>query len=233
MLHHDDGRDAGSRRSRRAAALALAATAGALATAGGCVAQSSTGVTADRIEIEATFTDQELSSDGKQPVAVQFFESGKLVQLRNGATIRCNGVELAQTTLAFAGRVPIEPDGGIYEITHELHDELATLTVPVPARPTITSPAAGAQLPRTVAQVVTFAPVSGSLIRLSAAGPAGTKDAGWIADSGSATVDVTALGAGTGTLSVMRRVEGAVADTGFAKARFSYAIDKSLTVVWQ
>jgi hypothetical protein len=234
MLHHDDGCDAGSRRSprprRSLAALAALVVLGA--SLAGCVAQSSLGVTADQIEIEATFIDQESSIDGKQPVTVQFFENGKLVQLRNGATIRCNGVELATIALGFGGRVPQEPSGGSYKITHELDGEIATFAIPVPARPTISSPASGAQLPRSAAQMVTFPAVSGSMIRLNASGTAGTSNGTWIADSGSATVDVTALGAGTGTLSLMRQMEGAVANTGFAKARFTYAIEKSLTVVW-
>lgn len=243
MLHHDDGRDAGSRRSpgprapllpRLAAARCALALVFAFALfAAGCVAQSSVGITADQLEIEATFTDQENTTDAKQPVAVQFFENGKLVQLRNGATIRCNGVELAQTGLAFAGRVPQEASGSSYKITHELDGETATFAIAVPARPTITSPSSGAQLPRTAAQTVTFPAVSGSMIRLSASGTAGTATGTWIADGGSATVDASALGAGTGTLALMRQMEGAVANTGFAKARFTYAIEKSLTVVWQ
>jgi hypothetical protein len=206
------------------------ATASALGA--GCTAQSSV-ATADLLEIEATFTDLEATSDGKQPVAVQFFESGQLVDLRNGATIRCNGVELAQIGVGFAGRVPLLPSGEAYQITHDLHGEVATLKVPVPPRPQITSPARGAQLPRSAAQAVTFAAVTGSMIRLSASGPAGTSNGTWQADRGSATVDASALGAGTGTLSLTRQTTGTASDTGFAKARYSYSIETSLTVAWQ
>lgn len=208
----------------------VAAMAAALCAS--CVAKNSV-ASADQLEIKATFTDVESSSDGKQPVAVQFFEVGEYVNLRNGATIRCNGIELAQTSLGFIGRIPLMASGDTYKITHDLDGDVATLQVTVPARPAITSPAPGAQLPRTVAQTITFTAVSGSMVRSGAAGPGGTSAGTWQPDSGMVTVDATAVGAGTGTISVMRQLEGTVAGSGFAKAQFSYSIEKSLTVVWQ
>lgn len=193
-----------------------------------------TGDPPENLEIQARFVDSDGSSDGKIVVAVQFFQQDKLVELTSGATIRCNDTELAHTSLGYGGRVDAVAPGGTYAVTHQLPDgEVTTLRVPVPQRPQITAPTAGAQLARTNDQVIVFASGGGS-VTATAVGPAGSATGQVTPDaSGMASVNPSTVGAGNGSLILTRELQGGVDGTGFASASFIYSIEKKLPVVWQ
>lgn len=197
-----------------------------------------TGDPPENLEIQARFVDVDSSgdgsSDGKVVVAVQFFQKGKFVDLTSGATIRCNGTELAHTSIGYAGRVDAVAAGGTYQVSHELPDgESTSIRVPVPARPQITSPVAGAQLAHNRDQVIVFAS-GGGVVTAMAVGPAGTATSAATPDaSGMVSVNPSSVGAGNGSLILTRELEGGIDGTGFAAASFLYAIEKKLPVVWQ
>jgi hypothetical protein len=225
----------GVQRGAGAAAMTMTVammTAAAALTAG-CVATRISSNPPEELEVKATFVDTESPSDGKQAVAVQFFEKGTLLDLRSGATIRVNGVELPRTALGYVGRVPQLASGGTYAIEHSLDEEKVSMTVTVPARPVITAPLAGAQLVRRAAQLVEFAPGGGSNVQASATGPAGSQSVTGQPDSGMIQLDTSAVGVGAGTISIVREMTGKVSGTGFKDASFSYSIGKTHPVVWQ
>jgi hypothetical protein len=226
----------GVQRGARAAAMTMTTvttmmTAAALTA--GCVATRISSNPPEELEVKATFVDTESPSDGKQAVAVQFFEKGTLLDLRSGATIRVNGVELPRTALGYVGRVPQLASGGTYAIEHSLDEEKVSMTVTVPARPVITAPLAGAQLVRRAAQLVEFAPGGGSNVQANATGPAGSQSVTGQPDSGMIQLDTSAVGVGAGTISIVREMTGKVSGTGFKDASFSYSIGKTHPVVWQ
>jgi hypothetical protein len=189
---------------------------------------------ASNLEAKASFIDtDETPSDGKQPVVVQFFKGGKFVQLSGNAAIACNGVPLTWNGLGYAERVPLVPPGGTYTITHARAAVTTTMNVTVPPRPTITTPASGANATRSAAFEIVYPPGGGTSVRPGAHGPAGGLTGASQPDDGTATVDASGTGAGAGTVSLVRDLEGAVGGTGFSAARFTYATGKSQPVVWQ
>ncbi len=204
----------------------------ALLICAGCQVTKISSNPPEELEVKATFVDLEGAADGKQAVAVQFFEKGAFVDLRSGATIRCNGVELPHTALGYVGRVTLIASGA-YEIEHSLDDERVTMSVAVPARPVITSPTTGAQLVKSATQLVTFTAGTGTNIQVIAEGPAGSQSVPALPDSGMATVNTLSMGVGAGSVSIVREMTGKVSGTGFAAASFSYSIGKTQAVVWQ
>lgn len=219
----------------RTAALALTV---ALATSSlaGCTATRLSSEPPEELEVKVTFADLEGAADGKQAVAVQFFESGELVELTSGPTIRCNGVELSRTGLGYVGRVTQVPSGGMYVIEHALREEKVEMKVTVPPRPVITSPARNAQLVRAKSQDIEVMPLlstGGLSVMASAVGPGGNAQSPWQADNGRITITTEAVGVGAGTLSVLREHSGTSTGSGFGAASFKYEIETKLPVVWQ
>ncbi len=225
-------------RSISAVVFSLAATLATVATGAlaGCTGTRLSSEPPEGLEVKATFADLEGAADGKQSVAVQFFEEGELVELTSGPTIRCNGVELARTGLGYVGRVPQLPSGGAYVIEHALREEKVEMKVTVPPRPVITSPARNAQLVRSRSQDIEVMPLlsTGNLsVMASAVGPGGNAQSPWQADTGRITLTTEAVGVGAGTLSVIREHSGISTGSGFAAASFKYEIETELPVVWQ
>jgi hypothetical protein len=208
----------------------------AISSLAGCTATRLSSEPPEQLEVKATFADVEGAADGKQAVAVQFFEDGELVELTGGPTIRCNGVELARTGLGYVGRVALLPSGGTYVIEHSLRDEKAEMRVLVPPRPEITSPTSGAQLVRTAAQDIQFTPllsIGVVNVMATAEGPGGNAQSAWQSDNGLVKVDTREVGVGPGAISVTREHQGQVTGSQFAGASFTYSIEKKQPVVWQ
>lgn len=217
---------------------ALVSTLAVLSTGAltGCTATRLSSEPPEQLEVKATFADLEGAADGKQAVAVQFFEGDELVELSSGPTIRCNGVELARTGLGYVGRVTQVPSGGMYVIEHALREEKVEMKVTVPPRPVITAPARNAQLVRAKSQDIEVMPLlstGGLSVMASAVGPGGDAQSPWQADNGRITITTEAVGVGAGTLSVIREHAGTSTGSGFGAASFKYEIETKLPVVWQ
>lgn len=172
-------------------------------------------------------------SDGKVPVVVQFFEGSTFVQLGTTSSVTCNGVALTWNGLGYAERVPIVPAGGSFTIAHVRGGVTTQLTVDVPARPVVMSPASGASLPRTSVELHYVAATSAG-IRPGASDGATSVSGTEQPDTGTARLDVNTLHAGAGTLDLSRRVTSAPSGTGFASAATTYTISSAPTaVIWQ
>lgn len=217
------------------ARLVIVGLVAGVGAAGGCEPAETVDALAADLEVTASFIDvDEGAADDKLPVVVQFFQRGAFVQLAGGTAIDCDGVALTWNGLGYAERVPRVAAGGAYVVSHQRDGELARMTVPALPRPVITSPAQGATATRSATFAIAY-PSGGGVARVRPAvsGPAGSQAGEEQPDTGTAIVDASAVGAGDGTVTLTRMVEGSVDGTGFAGAKFVYTIDKEHRVVWQ
>jgi hypothetical protein len=212
-----------------------AAAAGAVGAAGcRCTPPVVVDEPAASLEVKAAFIDvDETPSDGKQPVIVQLFRGGTLVQLAGTATVECNGVPLTWNGLGYAERVPLVPPGGTYTIVHRRGAVTTRMVVMVPPRPVIATPAPGATVARSSMFVIIYPPAGGTSVRPGVAGPATSRSGEAQPDDGDATIDASDVGTGAGSVSLVRDFEGTLSGTGFAAARFVYSIGKRHPVEWQ
>lgn len=211
--------------SLRGAVLALGLTLAA------CV--STTESPAQSLAVKITIVDAAVSADGKVPLVVQFLEDDTLVELADGVTAACNTVPLTWNGLGYVGRVPQVAVGSPYEVSHVREGVTSKALVTAVPRPVITSPAAQELLPRSAALPVTFIAGGAARVRISATGPTDTVRGEPQADNGTGKLDARSLGAGAGTLSLTRELEGKLSGTGFAAATFAYSVETQIAVVWQ
>ena len=211
--------------------VALAAGIGASCT---CTPPETVDEPATALVVKVSFIDvDETPSDGKQPVVVQFFRQGKFVQLAGNASITCNNVPLRWNGLGYAERVPLVPPGGMYTVSHVRTGMIARMTIAVPPRPAITTPAPGSIATRSTSFSILYPPGGGTSVRPGVSGPGGSLTGPAQPDNGTATVDASGVGAGEGSVSLARDLSGTVAGTGFADATFVYTIGHRQRVVWQ
>jgi hypothetical protein len=189
---------------------------------------------ASALDVTASFIDvEEQPADGKLPVVVQFFKDGVFVELDAKSTVECNSTPLTFDGLGYAARVPIVASGGMFTIAHSRDGMATRMTVTVPARPVIDDPAAGSSQFRSQAFMIAYQAGAGKSVRPGASGPAGSITGADMPDNGAATIDASGVGSGMGSVSITRDVEGTVNGTGFASAKFTYAITRTQRVVWQ
>jgi hypothetical protein len=191
---------------------------------------------ASALAVKLTVIDTEATpSDGKVPVVMQFFSGGKYVKLASNAAVSCNGVTLTDHGIGFAERVPIQPPGGVYTFQHSRGGVNTTVSITVPPRPVITSPTAGASVPRTSSLTINYVAGSGTGIRGSA-GDASTGKSGNVQpDNGAYTgLDVSTFQAGAGRVGINREFENIHAGgSGFASVESKYTSGSDINVTWQ
>ena len=194
-------------------------------------------VTAADLTVEPTIADVDPAPwDGKLLVAVQFLEGGSVVQLALSNTVTCNGVVLIWNGLlrGYIERVPLVGPGGSYAITHMGAGVTTQINVPVPPRPALTSPSPGASLPRTANLMIDYVAASSAGVLPSATGGIISISGAEQPDTGVATLDVTALPVGPGTVGVLRRIVSSPSNTGFGSVTATYTISSVDThVTWQ
>lgn len=192
-------------------------------------------VAASGLEIQPAVLDLEATpSDGKVPVIVQFFQSGTFVQLATTNSVACNGVVLTWNGLGYAERVPIVAPGGSFAIVHSRGGVNTQVTMTVPARPVVTSPASGASIPRTGGLAIHYIAGMSEGVRPGAGdGTTGLSGAEQ-PDNGTAMLDVSSLHAGPGTIDISRRIVTSPSGIGFASVVATYTISSADThITWQ
>lgn len=201
----------------------------------GCPPPAVVDVPATQLVIQPTVIDVDPHpSDGKVPVIVTFQQAGKPVQLAGSNTVTCNGVALTWNGLGYAARVPIVTAGGDLAVAHARAGVTTPVHVTVPSRPQVTSPTAGASLPRTTSLTITYVAAASAGVRPGAGDGATGLGGNEQPDTGTATLDVSQLKAGPGTVSVQRRLVASPSGTGFAGVATTYSISSvSIPVTWQ
>lgn len=213
----------------------LAVVAAALSGLGNNCTTSSVDVPAAQLGLSVLIMDLDPSpSDGKVPVLVQPLQNGSAVQLAGASSLSCNGVALPWNGLAHAERVPIVATGGTYRIVHTRNGVNTQLVITVPPRPHVTAPSDGQAVTRSNHVQVSYTADGGTSVAAGASdgstGIAGNDQP----DSGTATVDVTALHAGAGTVGVSRKFMTSPTGTGFASVASTFTIGSpDVHVVWQ
>jgi hypothetical protein len=205
-----------------------------LALVAGCPPPAVVDVPASGLRIELTVIDVTPSpSDGKVPVLAVFQQGGAAVQIASSASISCQGVNLPWNGLAYAERVPIVPAGGTMTCVHARSGVNTNITLTVPPRPVVTAPAAGASVTRGASVTINYVAGASAGVRPGASDGATGISGAEQADNGTATVNVTQLKAGPGTVSVSRRIV-MTPSTGFASASATYTVSSADThVTWQ
>jgi hypothetical protein len=190
---------------------------------------------ASQLEVRATVLDvEDAPSDGKVPVLVQFFKDGKFVKLAGTHRVTTNGVVLSYNGIAYAERVPMVATGGTYTVVHERGGVPTQVAITVPPRPIVTSPTAGQTVQRSNNLTIGYVGGNGTGVRPSASDGSTGISAASQPDTGTATIDVSALRAGPGTVGLVRDIVASPGGTGFAAARTTYTIGSLDTnVTWQ
>jgi hypothetical protein len=210
---------------------AMAGLAGCYSPAGG----QPVDVAASELSIQPAIIDSDPSpSDGKLPVIVQFYRGGGFVQLAGTSTVTCNGIALTWNGLGYAERVPVVAPGGTLAFVHVRGGETAQIAVTVPPRPVVTAPASGASVARTTNLAISYAAAASAGVRPGASDGtsalAGTEQP----DTGTATIDVSQLHAGPGTIDISRRIVSTAGGTGFGAVSATYTISSASThVTWR
>ena len=190
---------------------------------------------ASQLAIEPQIIDDDPSpSDGMMPVVVQFFRGNEFVKLAGNVALTCNDTPLLWTGLGYGARIPIPAAGASLVFGHVRAGTTAQLTIKVPPRPVMVSPAAGTTLSRGTNLAIGYQPSSSAGVRPTASdgviGVGGSEQA----DNGTAYLDVTGLRAGGGTIALSRRFLSVPTGTGFASVVANYTITSATTqVTWQ
>jgi hypothetical protein len=196
-------------------------------------------VPASQLAIEPAIADAEPpAADGMIPVVVQFFQTNngqgiELVKL-SSATLSINGVLVPYGSMGYATRIPIVPEGGSITFTYTRAGATTQFIYRVPPRPTIVSPAANASVARTVNLTITYGASTGQAVRPLAADASFETIGLEQTDNGTATLDVTSLRPGAGSVSLARRFVTTQTGSGFQSAAVTYTTTSLPTpVIWQ
>lgn len=202
---------------------------------GGCKPTPVLDLTGPNLDVKISVLDFEPSpDDGKVPVIVQFFSEGKFIQLAPGATVTCNGITMPWAGLWYAERIPLVAAGGTYTVRHTRAGIATNVSVNVPARPVITSPAAGATVTRTSNLTINYVAGSGSATVKGSAGQGQDKSASGNAqpDDGSYEgLNVSSFGVGAGTVSISRERK-TNPPSGFKSVEVTYSVGNRRNVIW-
>jgi hypothetical protein len=216
-------------------ALRICAAIGAVGCYNSATSIEIVDVAASELAIRPSIIDSDPApSDGKVPVVVQFTRGNAFVQLAASNTVTCNGVALSWNGLGYAERVPIVPAGGSLAVVYARAGVSTQVSVAVPVRPAVTSPASGAVLPRTPSLAIGYPAASSAGIRPGASDGATGLSGAEQPDTGTATLDVSKLRAGPGTVDISRRIVTSSAGAGFASVQITYSISSpAIHVTWQ
>jgi hypothetical protein len=190
---------------------------------------------ASELAVKLTVIDTEATpSDGKVPVIMQFFFDGKYVKLASNATVTCNGVTLTDHGLGYAERVPIRLVGGTYTFQHSRGGVNTTVSITVPSRPVIISPAAGSSVPRSSSLTISYVAGSGSGVRGSAGDNATGKSGNVQPDNGTYSgFDVSDLNAGPGRIGITREFTNIhTGGSGFSSVESKYSSGSDINITW-
>ena len=212
----------------------------AAAAVGGCMGSNASDPTvvdlpASQLSIEPQIIDDDPApSDGMLPVVVQFFRGNEFVQLAGNVALTCNDTPLLWTGIGYGARIPVPEAGTSLVFGHVRAGTTAKLTIKVPPRPVMVSPAEGSMLSRSANLPIRYEPAASAGIRPSASdgviGVGGSEQG----DSGTAYLDVSVLHAGGGTIAVSRRFLSVPTGTGFGSVIANYTITSANTqVTWQ
>ncbi len=188
---------------------------------------------ASDLDVKITVIDvTENPSDNKVPVVMQFFSNGKYVKLPTSVAVTCNGVALTDNGLGSAERVPLLSPGNQYVFRHVRNGTTTVVNVPIPSRPSISSPAQNATVTRSNNLSITYVGGSGTGIRGSAGDPSTGMSGTVQADNGTYTgLNVTSLQVGTGSIGITRESKSNIT-TGFKSTEINYSSGKSHNVTW-
>jgi hypothetical protein len=200
-------------------------------------------VPASDLKVKIVVTDFEPNpSDGKVIVAVQFFQNGKYVKLKSDVEVKCNGAILSYETLgglAYADRVQLMPAGGSYLKEHIRQGVTTTVSLPVPPRPEILSPAPNETLARTADVEILYAAGSGDHVTGRAHGTkAGSGSvsttAGDQPDNGTYSgLDATGFDPGPGSLSLARLLTNTyTGGNNFSSVESEYNSGSKVNITW-
>lgn len=217
---------------RIALILVLGASTGCLDSSIGEV--KSVDVTANQLAIEPTIFDADLApADGKVPVTVQFFLGSEYVRL-SSATLTINDVAVPYGSMGYTTRIPVVASGGGIIFTYTRAGTPTSFTYRVPPRPTVTSPMANDAVTRLPNLMITYVSANGQGVRPLASDSSLSLPGFEQSDNGKATLDVTGLRPGAGSVSVARRFVTNVTGSGFQSAAVTYTITSLPTpVTWQ
>ncbi len=214
----------------------VALLAACLAGCSGCQAPSVIDAPASNVDVLISVLDiDEMPSDGKVIVVMQFFQNGKVVQMASNIALSCNGTALTWNALlvGHAERVPIQPVGGTYSCLFTRGGVNTTANVSVPPRPVFAAPTiSGAQLTRTSSFTIHYIAGTGTSVRGNASDATNSKNNSQPDDGTHDALDVSGFTAGPGTLSITRTLEGALSGTGFLSAKTQYETNKKITIAW-
>lgn len=191
-------------------------------TGGSCEPATPSDTSPGALDLKVIILDLEANpSDGKVIVGMQFSSGGKAANVgTNVAT--CDGVNLTQNVLlgnAYAERVPLRAPGQLYHFTYQHGGTTVTVDVPAPARPTVTSPAPNAQVPRSTTFTVTYPPGSGAAVIVGTNSTKGYNEHGEQPDTGTyGNIDVTGATAGAGSVALKRIFRPVLTGTAFKSA---------------
>lgn len=205
----------------------------------GCLGSSlgevkSVDVSASQLTIEPTIFDADPApADGMVPITVQFFMGNEYVRL-SSATLTVNGMAVPYGSMGYATRIPIVASGGGIIFTYTRAGTTTSFTYRVPPRPTVTSPVAHDAVVRVPTLMILYVSADGQAVRPLAADSSLSFPGFEQSDSGKATLDVTGLRPGAGSVSVARRFVTNMPGSGFQSAAVTYTITSLPTpVTWQ
>lgn len=206
----------------------------------GCTPAPVVNVSPSALDARITVVDPEPNpSDGKVVITVQFFSNGQFVQPA-GAVVTANGTALPfNGGVGYVDRVPMVAAGGTYTIVHAAGGTSTTIAaVTAPQRPVITSPSAGAFLPRTTATIVYVAGTGTHVSGRAAGTRAGSGSVSVTAndqpDNGTyGPLAATGFDAGAGHVSLTRVLVSSPASSGFNSVQVTYNVGNRVAVTWQ
>jgi hypothetical protein len=202
----------------------------------GCQAPPVVDVPASSVDVKISVLDiEEVPSDGKVIVVMQFFQGGSVVQMSAGIAVSCNGVPLTWNGLlgGHAERIPIQPVGGAYACSFVRGIVTTTANVTVPPRPVFVSPTvAGAALVRSTSFTIHYMAGTGSSVRGDASDGTNSKNNSQPDDGTFDNLDISGFNAGPGTISITRTIEGTLPGSGFLSAKSHYDTNKRVAITW-
>jgi hypothetical protein len=178
---------------------------------------------------------EEMPSDGKVIVVMQFTQNGSTVEMASNVALSCNGVPLVWNGLlsGHAARVPIQAIGMTYTCSFTRGATTNTAVVTVPPRPVFVSPTiAGAVLVRTSNFTIHYVAGTGTSVRGDASDGTNSQNNSQPDDGTFDNLDVSAFNVGAGTLSITRTLEDVLPGTGFQSAKTLYDSGKRINITW-
>jgi hypothetical protein len=174
-------------------------------------------------------------ADGKVGIVVQISKGGEVADLGSNAAVGCNGVPLSFGGIGYEARVPLVAAGGKYTITHTRTGVTTSVSATAPPRPVVLTPTAGSMISRASKLTLTYQAAAGTSVRAAASDGMTSVGGPDEDDSGTYTgLDVSALRAGPGTITLTRDQNVNVEGAGFRTATSTFTISSiDVAVTWK